>query len=155
MGLDWLHLAMDCDWHRRPRSYMINVCRIIRRQDRPTALPRHGSTQARPGAAARYQQTVAAGDYAAQAVPSVSPFYPAIRVFAVLPASAALPAPDSRPGVARSFDAIVLTGRERKDAPPSLRPWPAGSPGDCTADAGCNTCILNMNESLSHCLSRC
>ena len=46
--------------------------------------------------------------------PSVSPFYPAIRVFAVPPASAALPAPDNHPGVARTFDAIVLTGRERK-----------------------------------------
>lgn len=84
--------------------------------------------------AARYRQTVAAGDESAQASPTVSPFYPAIRVIAVRPTIiAALPTPSGHPGVARTFDVIALTGRERKDLPPFVRPWPAGSLGDWVA----------------------
>ena len=57
----------------------------------------------------------AAVDEAAQTDPPVSPFYPAVRVIAVRPAMiAALPTPSGHPGVARTFDAIVLTDRERQ-----------------------------------------
>ena len=89
------------------------------------------------GVAARYRRTVAAGDETAQADPTVPPFYPAIRVIAVRPAIiAALPTPSGHPGVARTFDVIALTGRERKGSPPFLRPWPAGSLGDWVACVG-------------------
>ena len=64
------------------------------------------------------------------------------------PASAALPAPNSHPGVARTFDAIVLTLLGRGFTPLLVRPRSAGSLGDCAADAGCSTCILNVNGSL-------
>ena len=43
--------------------------------------------------------------------PQYPPFILRYGFFAVHPASMALPAPDSHPGVARTFDAIVLTGR--------------------------------------------
>lgn len=86
------HSVRECD--RRGflfDAFLKNLCRIIRRHDRLTAHPRHGSMQARCGTPARYRQTAAAGDEAAHTNPSVPPFYPAIRVFAVHPASAALP----------------------------------------------------------------
>jgi len=50
-------------------------------------------------------------------IPPASPFYPAIRVLAEHPASLALPVPDSRTGIARAFDAIVLTDRRRRCSP--------------------------------------
>lgn len=53
--------------------------------------PGTGNMQARRGTAARYRQTVTAVDWAAHAVPSVSPYNPAVRVAAVRSASAALP----------------------------------------------------------------
>ena len=43
-----------------PASRLNEVCRILRRRDRPTAHPRHGSMQARLEVqTARYQRTVA------------------------------------------------------------------------------------------------
>ncbi len=62
--------------------------------------------------------------------------YPAVRICAVRPHLAAVPAPSGHPGVARAFDVIALTGRERKGSPPFLRPWPAGSLGDWVACVG-------------------
>ena len=50
-------------------------------------------------------------------IPQYPPFILRYGFFAVHPASAALPAPDSQPGVARAFDAIVLTGRGRGFTP--------------------------------------
>ena len=44
-------------------------------------------------------------------IPQYPPFILRYGFFVVHPATAALPAPDSHPDVARAFDAIVLTGR--------------------------------------------
>ena len=71
-----------------------------------------------------------------------------LREVAVYPASAALPAPDSSPGVARTFDVIVFDGRGRGSP---FRSRPAGSLGDCVADARCSTCILKSQGLLSEC----
>ena len=65
------------------KSVHFSICRILRRQDRPTAPPRHGNMQARRGAAARYQRMVAAVDETAHADPIVPLFYPAVRDFAI------------------------------------------------------------------------
>ena len=60
-GTFWLHTTMDNDRRGRfPKPIYDKVCRILRRRDRPTAHPRHGSMQARLEVqTARYQRTVA------------------------------------------------------------------------------------------------
>ena len=57
-------------------------------------------------------------------IPQYPPFILRYGFFAEHPASAALPAPDSHPGVARAFDAIVLTGRGRGFTPFRYVPCP-------------------------------
>ena len=69
-------------------------------------------------------------------IPQYPPFILRYGYLRCVPHLTALPAPSSHPGVARAFDAIVLTGRERKGSPPFLRPWPAGSLGDWVACVG-------------------
>ena len=61
-------------------------------------------------------------------LPMPIPQYPPVILrygfFAVHPASAALPAPDSHPGIARAFDAIVLTGKRTGFTPFQSIPCP-------------------------------
>ena len=61
-------------------KFIFKVCRILRRQDRPTAHPGTGVCKPASGKpAARYRQMAAAVDEAAQTIPTVSPFDPAVR----------------------------------------------------------------------------
>ena len=56
--------------------------------------------------------------------PQYPPFILRYGFFAAHPTSMALPEADSYPGVARTFDAIVLTGRRTRFHPLSVRPGP-------------------------------
>ena len=64
---------------------------------------------------------------------------------------------DSRHPKEVTFTVSLVEDLKRRDftSPPFIGSRPAGSRGDCAADAGCSTYILNMNGSLSRCLSRC
>lgn len=63
-------------------------------------------------------------------------------------------APDSHAGIARAFDVIGLTGRDRGLHPLSLA-LSAGSPGAEWLMQDAITYILDMNRRLSCCFSRC
>ena len=134
-------------------TFLKSLCRILRRHDRLTAHPRHGSMQARCGTPARYRQTAAAGDKAAQTNPSVPPFYPAIRFLQCIPRLRRGQAPDSHAVLARAFDVIGLTGRKQRLHPLSLS-LAAGTPGAEWLMQDAIAYILTMNRSLSCCFSR-
>ena len=63
-------------------------------------------------------------------------------------------APDSHAGIARAFDTIGLTGRDRGKSPPLSLSLTAGSRGVEWLMQDAITYILTMNRSLSCCFSK-
>ena len=109
---------------------LLFLCRILGRQGRPTAPPGTGVCKPASGKlAARYRQMVAAVDETAQAIPTVSPFDPAVRDHAIallrfgrcLRRSMAL-------GSRSYLRCDRFDGTEIRSHPPSLHLCPAGSP---------------------------
>ena len=132
-----------------PASRLNEVCRILRRRDRPTAHPRHGSMQARLEVHGAIPTDGGGGDEAPKPFPQYLPFtlrYGSLRLRRSR--FGRYPSPVKSAGLtSNTFDAIVWTGR-MLHFPQVLRA------GRDTVIL-CNTCILTINGRLSRYFSRC
>ena len=140
------------------QHYYILTCRILRRQDRPTAHPRHRE-YASPPAANRRRNTDRWRRQLTK-LPRPFPQYPPLTLrYGMMRllhcASGAACAGQWLWGPARTFDMIVLTEQRMRPRLLSYIPVPQAVLASIAIPQQSLTCILTMSGSLSHCLSRC
>ena len=137
---------------------LILLCRTLRRQDRPTAHPRHRE-YASPPAANRRRDTDRWRRQLTK-LPRPFPQYPPLTLrYGMMRllrcASGAACAGQWLWGPARTFDMIVLTEQRMRSRLLSYIPVPQAVLASIAIPQQSLTCILTMSGSLSHCLSRC
>ena len=153
-----IYLSDSGDGFIRTTVCYILVCHILRRQDRPTAHPRHGeyasplaTNQRRDTDRRRRQLTRLPRPF-----PQYPPFTLRYGIMRLLRyASGAAYAGQWTWGSARTFDMIVLTERETRPRLLSCVPTPQAVYASKTMPQQSLTCIPIISGSLSHCLSRC
>ena len=139
-------------------KFIFKVCRILRRQDRPTAHP--GTWEyASPPAANRRRDTDRWRRQLTK-LPRPFPQYPPLTLrYGMMRllrcASGAACAGQWLWGPARTFDMIVLTEQRMRPRLLSYIPVPQAVLASIAIPQQSLTCILTMSGSLSHCLSRC
>ena len=136
---------------------LILLCRTLRRQDRPTAHPRHRE-YASPPAANRRRDTDRWRRQLTK-LPRPFPQYPPLTLrYGMMRllrcASGAACAGQWLWGPARTFDMIVLTEQRMRTRLLSCIPVPQAVLASIAIPQQSLTCILTMSGSLSHCLSR-